>query len=155
MGCATLSEARKLTLLAHEVRRLPWLYVGESPWTASVSWFRARVAAKLSLVGAHEGCCCPFVAFLWLPCACGFPTRPSTNSTAMGMVLVGVDGHLLPLFGTSSHWERVGPSEVGGWLLVCITTLTHMVLPNGNGCCGRSKGITRKGSRPEEGMFLL
>jgi hypothetical protein len=54
-------------------------------------------------------------SFLWLAIACGFTTRASTNSTAMGMACVGVNGHLLPLFGTSSHWERVGPSEVGGW----------------------------------------
>ena len=47
-------------------------------------------------------------AFLRLAIACGFTSRASTNSTTIGRACVGVDGHLLPLFGTSSHRERVG-----------------------------------------------
>jgi hypothetical protein len=43
------------------------------------------------------------------------PSPQSRHSHRMDMVLVGVDGHLLPLFGTSSNWARVGPSDVGGW----------------------------------------
>ena len=50
-------------------------------------------------------------AFLRLAIACGFTTRAVANSTTIGMACVGVDGHLLPLFGTSSH---IG-SELARW----------------------------------------
>ena len=56
-------------------------------------------------------------AFLRLAIACGFTTRTVAKSTTIGMACVGVDGHLWPLFGTSSHSNGVGPRRrwVGGY----------------------------------------
>ena len=59
-------------------------------------------------------------AFLWLLFGCGFITRTSINSTAMVTVAcIGVDGNILPLFGTRSHRAASRPVG-GGWVVIGV-----------------------------------